>query len=136
MGWECIVHVMGDAMIVFSRGVRRVDVNDRVFEIRQGMQQLMPRLDRDGVALRYREIWAHRDIDFAGDGRATGRCQKSKPRTPVAKAVMQRATKDHLTAQMPRSAAAMLGSTAPWVSPWPWLWLSWSDIGEFLCISF
>src|SRR5215210_5356312 len=47
--------------------------------------------------------------------------------TPSCKrAVTNRATNDHFTAQMPRSEVAMEGSTAPWVCPWsPWAWWSW-----------
>jgi hypothetical protein len=38
-------------MVIFPRRMRRVDVNDCVFEVRQMVQQLMPYLDRDRVAL-------------------------------------------------------------------------------------
>jgi hypothetical protein len=41
------------------------------------------------------------------------------------RAVARRPTKDHFTAQMPRSEVVMVGSTAPWAcpcSPCLWLW--------------
>ena len=47
---QCVVCVMEDAMVIFPRRVRRVDVNDCVFEVRQMVQQLMPYRDRDCVA--------------------------------------------------------------------------------------
>src|SRR5262249_41283263 len=61
---QYVVCVMEDAMVIFPRRVRWVDVNDCVFEVRQMVQQLMPYLDRDRVALRHREGGTHGHIDF------------------------------------------------------------------------
>ncbi len=42
---------------------------------------------------------------------------ESATTTICTRAVTKSPTKDHFTAQMPRSEVAMVGSTAPWV--WP-----------------
>src|SRR5829696_3472140 len=61
---------------------------------------------------------------IVSDRRAT--LPDSRTTTSCRRAVKNRATKDHLRAQIPRSEVAMVGSTAPWVCscrPWPW-WCS------------
>lgn len=64
MGRQVIVSVVGNAMVYFARSRGRVNMNGSIGEIPQLMQEIVAHLLGNVMALFYREVGPHRNIDF------------------------------------------------------------------------
>jgi len=59
--------VPGYVVILRTRCIQRVNVDDYVVEIRQMIQRVVAHLLGDGVPCLYREVGVHRDVHFSAE---------------------------------------------------------------------